>query len=163
MPLHSALTGAELHEPKGVASASVDTVYVASGAGTGTWQKVGSSQINSSSVLNLNKAVLTFTYDDVGTAGSQFVPMPAACTVNKITAVIQTIPTTNNTVLTIRNDAGTSMGTITILAAAAAGSVGTLSPSSNNTFTADTKLQIDTDGGAANNPDVTFAISYTLT
>lgn len=34
---HSALTGAELHEPKGVAAASANTVYVANGSGSGAW------------------------------------------------------------------------------------------------------------------------------
>lgn len=34
---HAALTGASLHEPKGVASADVGTVYVADGAGSGSW------------------------------------------------------------------------------------------------------------------------------
>lgn len=34
---HSALTGAELHEPKGAAAASANTVYVANGSGSGSW------------------------------------------------------------------------------------------------------------------------------
>ena len=36
---HSALTGANLHEPKGADSASNNTVYVSDGAGSGAWQK----------------------------------------------------------------------------------------------------------------------------
>ena len=34
---HSALTTSELHEPKGVASATSGEVYVADGSGSGTW------------------------------------------------------------------------------------------------------------------------------
>ena len=34
---HSALTGAELHEPKGAAAATANTVYVANGSGSGAW------------------------------------------------------------------------------------------------------------------------------
>lgn len=37
MPDHSTLTGAELHEPKGVSLASANTVYVANGSGSGSW------------------------------------------------------------------------------------------------------------------------------
>lgn len=37
MALHKDLTGADLHEPKGVASASSGQVYVADGAGSGSW------------------------------------------------------------------------------------------------------------------------------
>lgn len=37
---HSVLTGAALHEPKGIATATSGTVYVADGAGTGAWSSV---------------------------------------------------------------------------------------------------------------------------
>tara|TARA_R110000851_G_scaffold258264_1_gene410699 strand:- start:13707 stop:14312 length:606 start_codon:yes stop_codon:yes gene_type:complete len=38
MALHNTLTGAELHEPKGAASAAVNKIYVSDGAGSGTWK-----------------------------------------------------------------------------------------------------------------------------
>ncbi len=34
---HASLTGSDLHEPKGAASAASGTVYVANGSGSGTW------------------------------------------------------------------------------------------------------------------------------
>jgi hypothetical protein len=34
---HSTLTGSDLHEPKGIAAASANTVYVADGAASGAW------------------------------------------------------------------------------------------------------------------------------
>lgn len=40
---HSTLTGAELHEPKGVATAPAGTVYVANGSGSGSWADVGTA------------------------------------------------------------------------------------------------------------------------
>ncbi len=40
MAAHSTLTGADLHEPKGVASATSGTVYSADGAGSGSWVAV---------------------------------------------------------------------------------------------------------------------------
>lgn len=43
---HAALTGASLHEPKGVAAAAANTVYVADGVGSGTWQKITASQLS---------------------------------------------------------------------------------------------------------------------
>lgn len=36
---HSSLTDPNLHEPKGVSSASVDATYVATGTGTGSWKQ----------------------------------------------------------------------------------------------------------------------------
>lgn len=40
---HASLTGAELHEPKGVATAALGTVYVANGAGSGSWNSISTS------------------------------------------------------------------------------------------------------------------------
>lgn len=40
---HSTLTGSELHEPKGVDSAALGTVYVADGAGSGNWNSISTS------------------------------------------------------------------------------------------------------------------------
>lgn len=40
---HASLTGAELHEPKGVTSAALGEVYVADGTGSGNWSNVGTS------------------------------------------------------------------------------------------------------------------------
>lgn len=37
MPEHNTLTGADLHEPKGVATANLGQIYIADGAGSGTW------------------------------------------------------------------------------------------------------------------------------
>ena len=37
---HAALSNSELHEPKGVASATDYTVYVADGAGSGAWERL---------------------------------------------------------------------------------------------------------------------------
>ena len=40
---HSALTGADLHEPKGAAAAAANRVYVSNGSGSGSWTTVGNS------------------------------------------------------------------------------------------------------------------------
>lgn len=40
---HASLTGSELHEPKGADAAALGTVYVSNGAGSGSWQSVGTS------------------------------------------------------------------------------------------------------------------------
>lgn len=45
MPLHRDLTGAELHEPKGVESALSGTVYVANGSGSGSWTNLGGDRV----------------------------------------------------------------------------------------------------------------------
>lgn len=163
MPAHSALTGADLHEPKGVASASANTVYVANGAGSGTWIKVGPDQTNITTVFNQNEDTVMYKYNDIGTAGSKFIPISRACTVQTVTVVLDLLTATASTVLTFKNNSGVSMGTITILSGATAGTVYSLTPASDNTFTAGTKLQIDTDGGTSTASDVSIAFNLLIT
>lgn len=59
MVAHSSLTGADLHEPKGVATAGSNTVYVADGAGSGNWESIDGSVIASSSDLSVATVTTT--------------------------------------------------------------------------------------------------------
>ncbi len=40
---HSTLTGSDLHEPKGVSSATAGQVYISNGSGSGTWTDTGAT------------------------------------------------------------------------------------------------------------------------
>jgi hypothetical protein len=42
---HSAITDPNIHEPKGVAAATINKVYVSNGTGSGTWQKLSPPQL----------------------------------------------------------------------------------------------------------------------
>ena len=135
MPLHSALTGTDLHEPKGVAAAAAGKTYLSDGLGSGSWV--------------VPPYTLTSVIDDVSTAATVYIPVPYAGTVTKVVTVLAGSLTTANAIVTVRNAAGTSMGTLTITqAGSAAGDVDTLLPASNNTFVSDSKIQIDTDGAS---------------
>lgn len=148
MAVHANLTGANLHEPKGVASASADTVYVADGAGSGTWKKVTKDSIDATDIFGINEFTMTFFYDDMGTAGSRYVALPYACTVTQIYTCIQAAIAGADNIFTFRNTAGSSMGTITVTqSGSAAGDVDSLAPASNNTFSAGTFMKIDSNGG----------------
>lgn len=46
MAEHRDLTGASLHEPKGVATATANQIYIADGAGSGAWSKADAADIN---------------------------------------------------------------------------------------------------------------------
>lgn len=56
---HSALTGSDLHEPKGAAAAAVGRVYVANGAASGSWRTLPHGG---------------FYYDAIGT-GTSYTPV----------------------------------------------------------------------------------------
>jgi len=59
---HNQLTGAALHEPKGVATAVANRVYVSNGAGTGAWsQTPGTQLMQCTDVKAQNTAGGTFT------------------------------------------------------------------------------------------------------
>lgn len=167
MPSHSALTGSDLHEPKGVAAATSGQVYAANGAGSGTWKKVTSSEIDST-IKNINKGVISGFIPDIssGTANQNrtYIVLPYNCTVVKVHTVIAGANATADNTLTVRNNAGTSMGTITVaFSGSAAGDVDTLTPGSNNTFTAGEKILIESDGAGTNTVPCTVTIEFTYT
>ncbi len=135
MPTHASLTGADLHEPKGVATATVGEVYVADGLGSGAW-------------VNPPYTV-TGVIDDVSTASTIYLPIPFAGTVVKVVTVLAGSLTTANATVTVRNAAGVSMGTLTITqSGSAVGDIDTLNPVSNNTVTNDSRISVETDGAS---------------
>lgn len=164
MVAHADLTGASLHEPKGVSTAAANTHYAASGAGTGTWQKVTSSEIDTASIFNTNVFYITARFTDIGTASSIYVPIPVNCTLNKVSTSIQSVPTGADSILTVANYALSTIGTITIaFSGAAAGDIDTLTATVNNTFLADTFIKVTTDGGATNSVEAIIVFKFTQT
>src|SRR5688572_14319960 len=113
MPLHDALTGAELHENKGVASASDNTVASAT-TGATVWRKVNSSMIDTTSIFQTNKIYLCLDIVDVSTAETVYFYVPFTSTLTKINTILQGAITVADATLTVRNNAGVSMGTITV-------------------------------------------------
>ncbi len=89
----------------------------------------------------------------LGAAVVAYVPIPEACTVNKIYATIDGILETADEVITTKNNAGTGLtsGVITLVqSASAAGNTYSVTPSANNTFTAGQNLRLDCNGGNTN-------------
>lgn len=135
MALHSALTDPEIHEPKGASTASINTVYTSNGAGSGSWVAP--------------PYTLSASFADVSTATTIYVPIPYAGTVTKVVGVLSGSLTTADAVITVRNSAGVSMGTITVTqSGSAAGDIDTVSPVANNTVTANSFITIETNGAS---------------
>lgn len=161
---HASLTGSNLHEVKGASSASADTVMVADGAGSTVFEKLTADSIDTTSLFNVNKRELTVRIADVSTAEVIYVPIPWACTVTKITSALSATITGADSTIDFANHAGGAMGTITIAnAGSAAKDVDSLTPSSNNTFTAGQVLTIDNNGEATNTAPVVLVIELTQT
>lgn len=146
---HSTLTDPYLHEPKGVAAASSGDVYVANGAGSGVWTPK----------QQLIELSLEGYLEDVSSVETVHVPIPFAGTVVKVITVLESSISSADSTVTVKNSAGTSMGTLTIAnASSAAGDVDTLSPTSNNTVTADSFITIESNGASTNSAKLRFVV-----
>lgn len=146
---HSTLTDPYLHEPKGAASASSGDVYVANGAGSGAW----------TAKETLIELSLEGYLENVSAVEKVYVPIPFAGTVVKILTVLEAVISSSNSTVTVKNAAGSSMGTLTITASgSAAGDVDTLVPVSNNTVTADSFITVESDGASTNTAKLRFVV-----
>jgi hypothetical protein len=146
---HSSLTDPYLHEPKGVAAAASGEVYVANGSGSGAW----------TAKETLIELSLEGYLENVSAVEKVYVPIPFAGTIVKILTVLEAVISSANSTVTVKNAAGSSMGTLTITASGSAeGDVDTLVPVSNNTVTADSFITIESDGASTNTAKLRFVV-----
>lgn len=153
--LHSGLTGAELHEPKGADSALVDMVYAADGGGSGSFTHDFQKQIH----LAFIKAA--------GIDESVYLYMPYACTVETIALYGESpglTALTNSNTITTYNNAGTALtgGSHTAIAGTTTVKT-TLSPSANNTFTAGQWIRVRRTVGGAGGAHLDWHVQVILT
>lgn len=135
---HVNITDPDIHEPKGVAAASIGKVYVSDGAGSGDW----SYQVD----------YITSEITDVSTAASHWVVVPYAGTIIKIYSVISGAIATADAGISFEIG-GTPItnGGITIAySGSAAGDVDSSTPTANNTVTAGQAIEMITDGASTN-------------
>lgn len=144
MPLHSTLTGADLHESKGVAAASANTVAVADGAGSTTWKKFTTSSADATSWVAINKMNYTIQVPSAAATSDNYIPFNRAGNVVRVDAALCGAITVTDLVVTIRNGA-TVIGTITIpQAGSAAGTEGGVTISTNNAIALGGVLRVST-------------------
>ena len=163
MALHRNMTGSDLHEPKGVASASTGQVYAANGSGSGVWKKVTISELDTSSIFGLNKYFLSAVLPDVSTASNIIVPVPVLSVFDKANIVLGDGITSSNSVLTFtRNDAASLGSNLTIVQAdSGEGDAYTFTPSSNTTISAGGFIKIASDGGSSTAAPLFITLSFT--
>lgn len=139
MTAHSTLTGADLHEPKGVASAASGQVYVANGSGSGVWTTKPISYVN-----------LHGTWTDISTAQTIYVPCPVAGTIKKIYVTIDAAINTADSNLTflIGGVPITSSAITATQSGSAPGTTYSSTPSAANAITAGQTVTCVTDGAS---------------
>lgn len=147
---HNALTGDELHEPKGLAGTSHSgRVYVSNGSASGAW--------------TARQDLITVHIHDISTATDIYVPIINAGTVVKLQSVTSGTIAGADLVITAYNSSSVSMGNLTVQLGSAAGVINVSSPSSNNTVTAGSYIRINGDGGPSSHVDVMLLIAVDRT
>jgi len=162
---HNALTGASLHEPKGVAAASVDTLYAADGSGSGTYRKITHASMDKTSVKNVNLIYLTYEIVDVSTAKSFWLPCPVAGKITKIRSILHGAIATADVDLTFEiATVLVTNGIITIaFSGSAAGDEDNSTPTSLNVLAAGQAIEIITNGASTNAINATLVFEIDVT
>lgn len=144
MALHKDLTGTELHEPKGVDAAASGDVYVADGAGSGTWTPAYDG------VLALNEYWLTAEMEDISVAGSRvYFYVPVQSEITSLSAILNGAITTANSTLSIYINGVLFTDTLTVpFAGSTAGTPATMSAVTVNTIAADSVIEVRSDGAS---------------
>lgn len=151
MALHSTITGADNHEPKGVESATAGLNYIANGSGSGAWGKDSASNTTVSDPNNVFAAndveaalyeiyqadnLIEGRFDNVSAASTLLMPIPFSCTIVSITFILAGAITVANDVITVTRSDGAAMGTATIIQSGSAeGTTVVFTPSGNSAFT----------------------------
>lgn len=150
MAVHSQLTGDDLHEPKGVESATAGELYVADGAGSGAWQSLDFDSFGASPLAYLETVVLNAVLADVSAVSFILVPIPLTMTLQSARLVLGGGITTADAAVSFTRNGADSMGSaVTITQAASAeGTSFTFTPSANQTVTGPGYIKIASDGGS---------------
>jgi hypothetical protein len=155
MVAHANLTGANLHEPKGAASATANAAYIANGSGSGTWTVL----------KDLNKMYLTIRVDALQTAGAHWLVCPLAGNITKIYSVIDlALATGDATIQAAIGGTNLTNGLITITqSGSAAGDIDSCTPTALNSITAGGALRFTVAGTNTAAADATLTVEVTLT
>lgn len=162
--LHSALTTGDEHEPKGAAAASIHTVYVSDGGGSGAWAKVDSDNIDTTSIQNLNTFFMQVEFADISTAEAILVPVPKDASLVKATSLLENAITVADALISFDKNGVSSMGTDMTVAftGSAKGDIDTFTPTSNADLnTATDYLEIATDGGSTTASRLWLVLEFT--
>lgn len=159
MAEHSTLTAAQLHEPKGVAAATANKVYVSDGAASGAWSTLpiaGLAGLNNANLIYI-QARLT----DLSTGSIVYVPCPLAGDIVSVVSVLQgVIATTDATLrLLIAGTPVTDSGITIANAGSAAGDVDTAAPTAARTVTANSAIEVENLGTGTTAEDAEILIA----
>lgn len=145
---HKNIPDGQIHEPKGISSATARQVYGANGSGSGAWKNLPYSD--------------TVIMADVSAPSFVLIPIPIDVVVSSIRFVLaNAITVADSTITVTRGGDGASLGTRTIsYSGSAEGTTFDFTPSGNNTLNASTHkyLKIATDGASSTTAPMSITI-----
>lgn len=144
MAEHRNLTGASLHEPKGVEGAPNNTVYHSNGAGSGSWIDPLAR------VKDLNSFELTGSIDDISASNSNvFFRVPRNCVLLEVSCTLYTTINTADSVISIYKNNILQPQTLTVAhSGSGAGVTSTRTLSPTYTFVKGDLLEFRSDGAS---------------
>lgn len=144
MALHKNMTGSDVHESKGAETAVAGTVYVANGGGSGSWVD------RYSGVYALNKYFFTLPMADISNPSSVFFHVPVKSEVTNLSVVLTAAITLANTIVSIYINGVLFADTLTVpFAGSTIGTLANLTVSTASTITANSVIEIRSDGGSS--------------
>jgi hypothetical protein len=138
---HKNIVNADLHEPKDISTAVVNTVYVANGAGTGTWKQAPYHY------------TLQTNLPDVSAPSSTYLVATTAGTIDSIQTVLHgTITVADNLITFFINGIPVTNSTVTVaFTGSAAGSRFSSTPTANNTVAIGDLITVTSNGAGSTN------------
>ena len=172
---HVDITDPNIHEPKGAAGASVNTVYVANGSGSGTWRKITDADVDQGNLQQFvqdsldqgdieftGKFYMTGVITDVSAVSSRIIPLIEDCMVLGARFVLGGAITTANATIQVKNSAGATMGPDVTVAytSSAKGDGYSFTATGNNVLVGPTWMEITSDGGSDTSQPLYFTIEF---
>lgn len=172
---HSAITDPHVHEPKGASTAANNTVYVADGVGSGTWQIVGVDQIDydefhtaiqqgldDGDLEVTGHYTVTAVIDDISTAGSVIIPVISDSTVTRASVVLGGAITDADASITFSNSVGASMGSPVTVAfsSSAKGDQYGFTATGNNTLIGPSWIEVATNGASTGTQSLYITVEF---
>lgn len=145
MSLHKDLTGADLHEPKGITGAASGNVYVADGLGSGAWASQNGNN------LVVNQYWLTSRMDDLSApASNAFFRVPVRSELFEFTAILRNAITVLDTNVTVWiNGVLFPDAMIVPFSGSAAGAMTTKTITTAHTISAGSLIEVRSDGASS--------------
>lgn len=164
MTAHRDLTGADLHEPKGIELAQTGTSYISNGLGSGTWKLIGEDEIDTESIKNVNTYKVTYRIDNIENPSTHFLPVSDNSTLLRVTGVINGPLTGAPSNIELKNGGLLSMGVFNVdYLNSAAGTMYTMFPTANAVLPDTSFITLTNDGNATGtNVSLTLVFDFLL-